>query len=129
MKFNSKLIVILIVIIGLAFALIYRESFFDDIEKNKTETIGKIYRIRNVAGSTTGKKIYEYEFNFDGNKYSGEIRKRLSDSIQIGKFYKVKLSDKNPEHNLMEFESEFEQIIKKDMNGIRTDTIYKLRKN
>ena len=129
MKFNSKIVVILIVIIGLAFGLIYRKSFFNDIEKSKTETIGKVYRIRHVAGSTTGKKIYEYEFKFDGNKYSGEIRKRLSDSIQIGKFYKVKLSDKKPENNLMEFEYEYEQIINKDVNGIITDTIYELKKN
>lgn len=129
MKFNSKFIVILIVVVGLTFGLIYRKSFFNDIEKSKTETIGKIYRIRHVAGSTTGKKIYEYEFKYHGNKYSGETRKRLSDSIKIGEFYKVKFSDKNPENNLMEFESEYAQVIKKDVNGIITDTIYELKKN
>ena len=129
MKFNSKFVVILIVVIGLIFGLIYRESLFNEIEKSKTETIGKVYRIRNVAGSTTGKKIYEYEFKFDGKQYSGEIRKRLSDSIKIGKFYKVKLSDKNPENNLMEFDQEYVEIIKKDGNGIATDTIFELKKN
>jgi len=129
MKFNSKSVVILIVIFGFIFGLIYRDSFFNDIEKNKTETIGEIYRIRHVPKNVTGKKIYEYEFKFGGKKYTGEIRKRLSDSINVGEFYKVKLSSKNPKSNFMEFEHEYTQIIKKDVNGITTDTIYELKKN
>lgn len=129
MKFNSKTVVVLIVIVGLAFGLIFRNSFFNEIEKNKVETVGKVYRIRHVAGSTTGKKIYEYEFEYEGKNYSGEVRKRISDSIEIGDFYKVKLSSNRPENNMMEFETEYVQVIRKNENGIPTDTIFELKKN
>jgi hypothetical protein len=128
MKFNSKTLIVLIVLVGLVFGFINRNSFFNDIKKNKTEAIGKIYRIRTVARNFTGKKIYEYEFKFEGKKYKGEVRKRLSDTIKIDEFYTVMFSSKHPENNVMEFEQEYTQFTKRNLNESKTDTVYKIKK-
>jgi len=127
MKFNSRVIVILVVLIGFAIGFFYQNSKSIDLESNKVETVGKLYRIRNVH-SSFGKKIYEYEFQYNDKEYTGETRARLSDSIRVGEFYKVELSVHNPENNKMDFNTSYEKIIRSDANGIAIDTTFKIRK-
>ena len=93
-----------------------------DIENNKEVGYGKIYRSRQIPNKWSKRK-FDFEFVVGNKKYKGTNNGYISDGIEVGNFYQVEYSKKNPEHNRMDFKTEYFQKIQKDEFG-NMDTIY-----
>ena len=98
----------------------------EDIDKNKTETFGMVYGSKSIYKQYS-KRHYKYKFHYNGKKYTGSSIASSSENVSNGNFYKIELSDKNPEHSRMIFDTEYEQSLKADEDGKVTDTIYVLK--
>ncbi|MDJ0645732.1 MAG: hypothetical protein QNJ57_07050 [Flavobacteriaceae bacterium] len=97
------------------------------IDGNKAETFGKVYGSRPI-NKKYSKRNYQYEFYYNGIKYTGNSSAYISKNVQNGNFYKVEFSYKNPKHSRMIFELEYVQKIMTDTEGKVIDTVYVSRK-
>ena len=98
-KMGKKFLVLFgisIFIFMITSAIIDMNKRSDSIEKNKYETVAKVYKFHSNRSFNT----YYFEYFYDGKKY------RNSEDIDYGnreeskdKFYKVNLSTKNPQYS------------------------------
>ena len=93
-----------------------------DIKQNGTETFGMVYGSKSIYKQYS-KRNYKYEFYYNGKRYTGTSTAYNTENVENGNFYKVELSDKNPEHSKMIFDLEYVREIKTNVNG-KVDTTY-----
>lgn len=102
-------------------------NYYSEINSNEAETYGVIYGITSMRTRNFSGIIYKYRFKYNGKEYFGTTTKNYPERIENGRIFKVKFSNKNPNHNEILFKHEFlRKII--SINKGKRDTIY-LKKN
>ena len=96
-----------------------------DIEQNATETFGMVYGSKSIYKQYS-KRNFKYKFYYNGKKYTGTSTAYNSEDVEIGNFYIVEFSNKNPEHSRMNFDLEYVKEINTNENG-KVDTTYALK--
>ncbi len=109
-------------IIGLVIVL----STDKEIDENTAISVGEVFNSRGVHKQYS-KRYYDYQFFYNGAKFNGSTIGHISDNVQIGGFYQVEFSDKNPKFSRMIFGTEYVRKLKKDNNGKVIDTFYTLK--
>ena len=94
-----------------------------ELDQNKAYAYGIVTRSNSIYKQHSTRRYY-YNFQINGHNYSGSTRGYNSQNIEVGNWYKVKFSSRNPENNRMNFDLEYYANLEIDSLGRVIDTIF-----
>jgi hypothetical protein len=92
----KSVILILLVLSLFPLSYLYRRNRDNDIKTHSKFAIGKIFKF---TTSLKSGNAWHYEFRYEGKLYENYRSTHIDYDVNIGDYYLVNFSYKNPEHN------------------------------
>lgn len=118
-KIAIQSITVVLVLIALAWGILetskHNKLQDEELSKNLFVTVAKIKDLH--------KNNYKYVFFYDGVKYSAFQRENAGRNSNIGKYFRVEFSSKNPQYSRLKLDEEITKSVKIANSGFRKKTL------